>query len=74
MTNTLIIACPKCHKLLLTKQNQKTRTCPHCNATVLIEKAKTIATAANAVEASQILKKLKAQQNQNPETETFHHL
>jgi len=43
----------------LAKADQKTRTCPYCGAKVDVEKAKTVASAANAYEASEILRKLK---------------
>ncbi len=43
----------------MAKADQKTRTCPYCGAKVNVETAKTVASAANAYEASEILRKLK---------------
>ena len=60
MTSTLIVVCSKCGGLLLAKAEQKTRSCPYCGFTVTIEKAKKLAQAKNAYEASTLLRKLKA--------------
>ena len=60
MTITLVVVCWKCGSLLMAKADQKTRTCPYCNAQITIEKAKRVASAQNAYEASEILKKLKS--------------
>jgi DNA-directed RNA polymerase subunit RPC12/RpoP len=59
MTSTLVVVCSRCGGLLLAKADQKTRTCPYCGAKVDMEKAKTVASAANAYEASGILRRLK---------------
>jgi len=58
----LIIACSKCGKLFLAKADQKTRNCPYCGSTVIVYKAKKVASAANAYEASALLRKLKGAQ------------
>ncbi len=60
MASTVIVVCSKCGGLLLAKAEQKTRTCPYCGSKVEIEKAKKLASAKNAYEASTILRKLKA--------------
>ena len=57
---TLIVVCSRCGGYLLAKEDQKTRTCPYCGTTVLVEKAKKLASAENAYEASMILRKLKS--------------
>lgn len=44
----------------MAKEDQKTRTCPYCGCTVLLEKAKRLASAKNAYEASEVLKRLKS--------------
>ena len=59
MGSTLAVVCSRCGGLLLAKIEQKTRTCPYCGAKVDVEKAKTVASAANAYEASEILRRLK---------------
>jgi DNA-directed RNA polymerase subunit RPC12/RpoP len=56
----LIVACGKCGGFLLAKAEQKTRTCPYCGFKVLVEKTKKVASAKNAYEASEILRKLKS--------------
>ena len=60
MASVLIIVCSGCGGLLLAKAEQKTRTCPYCGVKVVPGKAKKIATAENAHEASKILRKLKS--------------
>ncbi len=45
---------------------QKTRGCPYCGVKVNLQKAKHIAQAKDAFEASEMLKKLKAQRKSNP--------
>jgi DNA-directed RNA polymerase subunit RPC12/RpoP len=61
MAVTFVIVCSRCGNLLLAKSEQKTRTCPHCGYTVVVEKAKKLATANSANEASIILRKLKSE-------------
>jgi DNA-directed RNA polymerase subunit RPC12/RpoP len=55
----IIVVCSKCGGYLLAKENQKTRTCPYCGSKVILEKAKKVAAAENATEASTLLRKLK---------------
>ena len=45
--------------------NHKTRACPHCGTRVEMRKSKRLATAKNAFEASEILRKLKAERQVN---------
>ncbi|MEM3696401.1 MAG: DUF1922 domain-containing protein [Candidatus Bathyarchaeia archaeon] len=59
MKSFLIVVCHKCGGFLLAKAEQKTRTCPYCDATIFLEKAKKVASASDADEASTILRKLK---------------
>lgn len=59
MTSVLIVVCSRCGGLLLAKDEQKTRTCPYCGSKVVLNKAKKVASAKNAYEASEILRKLK---------------
>ena len=56
----LIVVCRKCGGLLLARAEQKTRTCPYCGFKILVEKAKKVASAKNAYEASEILRTLKS--------------
>ncbi|MEM3091019.1 MAG: DUF1922 domain-containing protein [Candidatus Bathyarchaeia archaeon] len=59
MTNYMIIVCNECGGYFLAKRGQKSRTCPYCGLRVLLEKAKKVASAENADEASLILRRLK---------------
>lgn len=59
MASFLIVVCGRCGKLLLAKTGQKARTCPYCGFKVAVEKAKKVASAENAHQASTILRKLK---------------
>jgi uncharacterized protein YbaR (Trm112 family) len=67
MGTTAIIVCPRCSGLLLAASNQKTRTCPYCNTRIEVRKAKKIASAQTAFEASQMLRKLKRTKGFNRE-------
>jgi DNA-directed RNA polymerase subunit RPC12/RpoP len=60
MGPTLIIVCSRCGGLFLAADNQKTRTCPYCGTHVDVRRAKKIASAKNAFEASQMLRNLKS--------------
>jgi DNA-directed RNA polymerase subunit RPC12/RpoP len=66
MTATTVIECSKCKGLLLATKSQKTRICPYCGAKVNVQKAKHLATAQDAFQASQILRKLKTERQTNP--------
>jgi len=55
----LIVACVKCGGFLLARAEQRTRTCPYCGFKVVLDKAKKLASAKNAYEASTILRRLK---------------
>ncbi|MDI6846911.1 MAG: DUF1922 domain-containing protein [Candidatus Bathyarchaeia archaeon] len=59
MTSTLIVVCSRCGGFLLAMTGQKTRTCPYCGFKVDLNKAKKVASAQNAYEASVTLRKLK---------------
>lgn len=66
MAPTLIIKCQNCNGLMLAGVQQKTKVCPYCGKSVVLQKAQRIAKATNAMEASEMLKELKAQQASNP--------
>jgi len=57
----LVVVCSKCGGLLLARDEQKTRTCPHCSYKVDLHKARKVASARTAQEASTILRKLKSE-------------
>jgi uncharacterized Zn finger protein (UPF0148 family) len=61
MASTLIVVCPRCGGLLLAKTETKTRTCPYCGHTVVVQKARKLASAKTASEASIILRKMKSE-------------
>ena len=61
MAPTLVVVCSRCGGLLLAKADQKTRECPHCSHTIILEKALKLASANTANEASVILRKLKSE-------------
>jgi acetyl-CoA carboxylase beta subunit len=62
MAPTLIMKCPNCNGLMLTSTIQKTKTCPYCSKQVNLKTAQKIAQANTAMEASELLKQLKANQ------------
>jgi predicted RNA-binding Zn-ribbon protein involved in translation (DUF1610 family) len=55
----LVVVCSRCGGFLLAKEEQKTRTCPYCGSTIILCKAKRVASAKTANEASTILRRLK---------------
>jgi DNA-directed RNA polymerase subunit RPC12/RpoP len=59
MGQTLIIVCSRCGGLFLAADSQKMRTCPYCNTRVDVRKAKQVASAKNAFEASEMLREIK---------------
>jgi len=66
MTQTAIIECPNCKGLMLATANKKTKTCPYCGTRVEVCKAKRLARAETAMQASEMLRKLKAERQSNP--------
>ena len=60
MGSTLIVVCSRCGGLLMATNEQKTRTCPYCGSRIDLKRAKRIASAKNAFEASEILRDLKS--------------
>jgi DNA-directed RNA polymerase subunit RPC12/RpoP len=64
----LVVVCSRCGGLLLAKDEQKTRTCPHCGSKVDLHKAKKVASAETAQEASIILRKLKGEADKKAKT------
>jgi DNA-directed RNA polymerase subunit RPC12/RpoP len=55
----LVVLCYRCGQLLLAKTTQKTRSCPRCEARLFLEKAKKVAHAKSASEASSLIRTLK---------------
>jgi len=66
MAPTSIMKCPNCNGLFLAGTLQKTKTCPYCGKGLNLQKTLCVAQAASPVEASEILKQLKAKVAQNP--------
>ena len=66
MTPTVVVECSKCQGMLLAAKEQKTRGCPYCGGKIDLKKAKRLAYAETAFQASQILRKLKAERQSNP--------
>lgn len=60
MGPTLIIVCNQCGGLFLAADHLKTRTCPHCSTRINVRRAKKIASAKDAFEASEILREIKS--------------
>jgi DNA-directed RNA polymerase subunit RPC12/RpoP len=59
-----IAVCSECGGLVISKAGQKTKTCPYCGFKIHIYEARKIASAKNAYEASEILRKLKSDASQ----------
>jgi len=65
MGATLIVKCTQCGGLMLVARDQKTKSCPYCGKQVKLLHAQRIATASTALEASEMLRKIKNEQKQN---------
>jgi len=50
---------------MLSAKGQKTKICPYCGSHVILLKAQKVAAANSALEASEILRKLKSEQKLN---------
>jgi hypothetical protein len=66
MTETYIVECSRCSGLLLAGVDQKTRTCPYCGTRIDLNRVRRLSRAANAMEASEMLRKIKSQRQTNP--------
>jgi DNA-directed RNA polymerase subunit RPC12/RpoP len=62
---TLIIKCMKCGGLSLSAKGQKTKICPYCGTNINLLKTQKIASANTALEASEILRRLKSERKIN---------
>jgi ribosomal protein L37AE/L43A len=54
-----VVICYNCGQLLLVRKGQKTRQCPHCETRVNTGRAKAVASATSAREASELIRALK---------------
>ncbi|MEM3579249.1 MAG: DUF1922 domain-containing protein [Candidatus Bathyarchaeia archaeon] len=61
MPGYAVVRCSKCGGYSLAKTDQKTRTCPYCGSKILLEKARKVAVAKTANEASVLLRKIKGE-------------
>jgi DNA-directed RNA polymerase subunit RPC12/RpoP len=61
MKSVLVVVCSRCGGFLLAKAGQRTRTCAYCGFKVDLDKARKVASAETAQEASAILRKLKSE-------------
>ena len=68
MSVKLIIVCSKCGGMLLSNAEQKTKSCQYCGTRIIVENAKKIASAKTALEASEIIKKIKTKNKFNKTT------
>ena len=59
MPVTLIVKCPECGNFALAVKTQKTKICPYCGSKIDLQRARRVASANTAFEASEILKSLK---------------
>jgi DNA-directed RNA polymerase subunit RPC12/RpoP len=61
MATIIILKCTHCGGYMLAAQTQKTKLCPYCGVRVNLQKAQRLAVASNAAEASEMLRRLKAE-------------
>lgn len=65
MAPILILKCTKCGGYILAKHAQKTKICPYCGTNINLQKAIRVAATENAFDASEIIKRLKAEKGFN---------
>jgi acetyl-CoA carboxylase beta subunit len=65
MGATLIVKCTQCGGLMLSAKAQKTKICPYCGTHINLLKAQKVAVANTALEASEMLRKIKSEQKLN---------
>jgi DNA-directed RNA polymerase subunit RPC12/RpoP len=58
---TVIVKCTECGGLTLIAKGQKTKICPYCGTKINLMRAQKLAAANSALEASEILRKLKSE-------------
>jgi DNA-directed RNA polymerase subunit RPC12/RpoP len=61
ITMHAVIVCYKCGRYLLATMDKKTRQCPYCEAKLILNRTKIIASAKTAREASNIIRTIKEQ-------------
>jgi DNA-directed RNA polymerase subunit RPC12/RpoP len=61
----LVVVCGGCGRLLVAKADAKTRTCPYCGYRVSMHKAKRVASAKDAGQASKLVQRLKLGEQQS---------
>lgn len=54
-----VIVCYKCGRYLLAKMDKKTRQCPYCEAKLMLDRTKIIASTKTAREASNLIRAMK---------------
>lgn len=59
----VVTVCYVCGRFLLAKTGQKTRRCPYCETRLILDKAKKVASAKTAQEASHLIRTLKRKKN-----------
>lgn len=59
MPSYAVVACGRCGGYTLANMDKKSRTCPYCGSKILLEKAQKVAVAKTAMEASNMLRKIK---------------
>jgi len=62
MAPTIIVKCTRCGGLTLAANTQKTKRCPYCGANVNLQRAQHVAAAKTAMEASELLRKIKSKE------------
>jgi len=62
MAPTVIVKCTGCGGLMLAANTQKTKRCPYCGANANLQRAQRVAAAKTAMEASELLRKIKSKE------------
>jgi len=68
MAAYVVVACSRCGRYLLAKDGQKTRSCAYCGYTIVLEKAKKVASAERIADALKLVSKAKSNASGKKET------
>lgn len=60
----LVVRCPQCGHLLLSRPEYRTRKCVHCGSVIPMSQAAVLGRAGTSIEASELIRELKMKSRQ----------
>lgn len=55
----LVVKCPQCGRLTLSKASYRTRTCPYCGKKIVLMRAMIVARTSSSIEATEVIRDFK---------------